>query len=166
MSDKQLITCAKLFRKYRINYTTENILGIPTTSLEEDLDTLKLNVICKPMYSNAHIMQPYPSTSIFEFAVKKGLYKKHNFDDLNDFFIESKMQIENKYERENLQRLFSLAVHVPLINSHIRLLIRLPLRFFYDIIFNIYKVYIGVNWMPTKRSFQEYLSLFRRYFFG
>lgn len=166
MSNKQIIACAKLFKKYRINYTTENILGIPTTSLEKDLETLKLNVTCKPMYSNAHIMQPYPSTGIFEFAVKKGLYKKHNFDDLNDFFIESKMQIDNKYERENLQRLFSLAVHSPLINSHIRLLIRLPLRFFYDIIFNIYKVYVGINWMPTKRSLPEYLSLFRRYFFG
>lgn len=166
MSNKQIITCAKLFRKYRINYTTENILGIPTTSLEEDLDTLKLNVICQPMYSNAHIMQPYPSTKIYEFAVKKGLYQKHNFDDLNDFFIESKMQIENKYERENLQRLFSLAVHVPVIYSNIRLLIRLPLRVFYDIIFNIYKVYIGNKWMPSKRSFTEYWSLFRRYFCG
>ena len=166
MSNKQIIACAKLFKKYRINYTTENILGIPTTSLENDLETLKLNVICKPMYSNAHIMQPYPSTGIFEFAVKKGLYKQRNFDDLNDFFIESKMQIENKYERENLQRLFSLAVRFPFIYFHIRWLIRLPLRYFYDIIFNIYKVYIGVNWMPSKRSLREYPSLFRRYFFG
>ena len=82
MSNKQIIACAKLFKKYRINYTTENILGIPTTSLENDLETLKLNVICKPMYSNAHIMQPYPSTGIFEFAVKKGLYKQRNFDEL------------------------------------------------------------------------------------
>lgn len=165
MSNKQLINCARLFKKYKIKFTTENILGIPTTSLKEDLDTLRLNVVCRPMYSNAHIMQPYPGTKIYEFAVKKGLYKKHNFDDLNDFFLESKMQIENKYERENLQRLFSLAVHVPLIYSNIKLLIRLPLRFFYDIVFNVYKVYIGVNWMPVKRSPREYLSLFRRYFF-
>ena len=93
MTNKQIISCAKLFKKYKINYVTENILGIPTTTLEEDLNTLRLNLICKPMYSNVHIMQPYPSTKIFEYAIKKGLYKGRDFNDLKDFFKESKMAI-------------------------------------------------------------------------
>lgn len=166
ISNDQIISCANLFKKYKINYVAENIIGIPTTSLEDDLETLKLNIICKPMYSNVHIMQPYPSTKIYELAVRNGLYKEHDFDNLKDFFLGSDLKIENKRERENLQKLFPLAVRFPFIHYNIRWLIRLPLRIFYSLIYDIHKIYVGVHWMACRRSFGEYVSLLRRYFFG
>ncbi|MBL7131091.1 MAG: B12-binding domain-containing radical SAM protein [Candidatus Omnitrophica bacterium] len=164
ITNEQIINCAKLLKKYNIYYVTENILAVPGSSLEDDLKTLKLNIICKPNYSITHIMQPYPSTKIYQLAVKQGMYNKNSFDDLDSFYNKSALKIDNKLERENLQSLFPLTVNFPFIYPGIRWLIKLRLRFFYSLLHIIYKSYVGTKWIPYKRSIREYASLFRRYF--
>lgn len=167
MSDDQIINCARLFRKYRIFYTTENILAIPNSTLEDDLKTLKLNIECKSRYPLASIMQPYPGTKMYDIVRSQGLYQGNLLDNLPDsFYDKSVLKIEDKAERENLQRLFALTVRFPFLYRHIRWLIRLRLDAGYSFLGKVYKVYVGAfEYSPCKRSLKEYLSLIRRYFF-
>lgn len=164
LSDKQIINCARLLKKYRIPFMTNNLLAIPTSSLEDDLKTLKLNIVCRPDYGVVCILQPYPGTQIYKLAVDQGLCNEDPFDNLGDFYVESNLKIENKFERENLQRLFALTIRFPFIYPHIRWLIKLRLRFLYSLLDNVYKAYFGIKWLPYKRSVGEYFSLFKRYF--
>src|SRR4030042_2152740 len=120
LSDKKIINCARLLKKYNLPFMTNNLLAIPTSSLEDDLKTLRLNILCKPDYGVVCILQPYPGTQIYKLAVSKGLCNENPFDNLGDFYAESKLKIENKLERENLQRLFALTIRFPFIYPYIR----------------------------------------------
>jgi len=164
VSDKQLINCARLLNKAGIPFITENILAIPASSLDDDLKTLELNQICKPNYSNVRLMQPYPSTRIYQIAIEQGVYEKNSFDSLGSFFEKSSLNIDHKLERENLQKLFALAVRYPLVYSNIKWLIKLRLTFFYSWVFKVYKAYYGSKWLPHKKSIGEYMILVKRYF--
>lgn len=168
MSDEQIIECARLFRKYGIFYTTENILAIPNTTLEDDLQTLELNIACRTRYPLASIMQPYPGTRIYDTVLRHGLCPGDLLDNLPEsFYDKSVIEIEHKHERENLQRLFAITVRFPFLHPQIRWLIRLRLGAFYSFLGKVYKVYVGAfEYSPCKRSLKEYLSLIRRYFFS
>jgi len=163
MSDEQIINCAGLFKRYKIACITENILGIPGTDLKDDLKTLELNLACKPDYGIAHIMQPYPSTKIFEYAVSQGMYKG-NFDNLGSFYGTSSLEMSDRYERENLQRLFALVITFPFLYRYIKALVRLRMRFLYNLLHDLHKAYAGIRRIPYKRTVKDYLSLFKRYF--
>ena len=165
ISDKQIINCADLLRKHNVKFSTENILGIPHSSLEDDLKTLRLNIMCKPEFCHAQLMQPYPGTKIYDNAINLGLFNKNNFDILTDFNERSYLLIKDKYERESLQKLFALSVRFPAFCRTVRVLIRLRLRFLYSILYNINKIIAGFKWLPYTRSMREYVSLCRRYFF-
>ncbi len=165
MTNEQIISCSTWIRKYKITFNTENILAIPFTTLEDDLKTLELNMICKPDYATACIMQPYPGTKIHEISVKNNLFDKNNFDNITSYYKSSSLKITNKKERENLQRLFPLAILSPIIYNNIRHLIKLRLGFIYMIFYELHRIWFGLKWFPLKRGIKEYFSLFKRYFF-
>jgi len=165
ISDEAILNCAQALKRHGVNYTTENILAIPTSSLEDDLITLRLNMKCKPFFSVAQIMQPYPGTEIYDRSIELGLFKENDFSVLGSFTRASQLQIENRRERENLQRLFSITVSFPFLYPLLKVLIRLPLRPLYTFLHDIHKACIGVAWLPRKRSFREYALLIKRYFF-
>ena len=166
ITDEKMIECARLLRKYEIGFATENILAIPTSTLEDDIKTLALNLKCKPLYGGAKLMQPYPGTMIYNIAVRMGLFKEKNFDVLTDFTASSNLKIDNRLERENLQRLFAIVIRFPFLFRHIRFLIRLRLKALYSILHEIFKAYTGIKFMPYRRSLREYYVVFRRFIFS
>ena len=165
ITNEHIINCATLLKKYNIKFSTENILAIPTCSLDDDFKTLQLNIQCSPEFCHAQLMQPYPGTKIYEIAINLGLFNKNEFDMLTDFNERSHLLLNDKYRRENLQRLFAISVKFPFLYRIVRILIRLRLRFLYSFVYSIYRVTIGLKWLPCTRSMKEYVSLCRRYFF-
>lgn len=115
MSKEQIISASKLLEKHGIKFMLQNIIGIPEGNLETDLETLELNIKCKPDYAWVSIFQPYPGTKLGEFCKIKGYYKG-DFRDLgNNFFDSSKLNFSNEYKNQlsNLQKLFAIAVEYP-----------------------------------------------------
>jgi len=151
---------------YGVGFATENILAIPTSTLDHDIETLALNLKCKPLYGGAKLMQPYPGTMIYNIAVRTGLFKEKNFDVLTDFTASSNLKMDNRRERENLQRLFAIVIRFPFLFPYIRFLIKLRLKPFYAILHEIFKAYIGLKFMPYRRSLREYYVVFRRFIFS
>ena len=166
INDKKMIECGRLLRKYGIGFATENILAIPTSTLDDDIETLALNLKCKPLYGGAKLMQPYPGTMIYNIAVRMGLFKEKNFDVLTDFTASSNLKMDNRLERENLQRLFAIVIRFPFLFRYIRFLIKLRLKPLYAVLHEIFKAYIGIKFMPYRRSLREYYVVFRRFIFS
>lgn len=115
MSKEQIISASKLLREYNIRFMLQNIIGIPEGDLEKDLETLKLNIECRPDYAWVSIFQPYPGTRLGEFCKEKGYYSGYFSDLCNNFFDSSKLNFSLEYKNQlsNLQKLFAVAVEYP-----------------------------------------------------
>ena len=128
MTDKQIISSMDLFRMYGIKTMLQNILGLPFTTLEDDIKTLELNIRCKPDYAWVSIFQPYPKTKLGERCVQEGVYQGDFSDIGNNFYDQSVIDISHKNERLNLQKLFAIAVEHPRLyrSGNLQRLIQIP----------------------------------------
>ena len=141
ISDKKILDGAALLRKYNIPFRTENMLATPQESLANALETLDINIKCKPMIGWASLFQPYPKTPMGEWAKELGLFSGKLEDIPATFFEETIIKMDKKLKRqfENLQRLFGLVCSFPILRMFVPLLIRLPQNKLYDYIYTSWK---------------------------
>src|SRR5690606_6972206 len=69
---QQLVDAAGWIRKHGIRLGSLNILGGPGGTLEDELDTIRLNVECKVDHPMVSLMQPYPEFDITETTTQMG----------------------------------------------------------------------------------------------
>ena len=164
ITNDQMIEASRLLHKYDIRFMTENLVGIPGTSLEDDIKTLELNLTCRPFIANAHILQPYPGTELYEYSVKNNLFSEDGFDELGGFYDSSSLLIDDREKRVRLAKLFGIIVAFPFLHRFTQQLIALPLDGLYTLLQNVFKAYVGFRWVPYRRSMREYISLMKRFF--
>jgi anaerobic magnesium-protoporphyrin IX monomethyl ester cyclase len=82
MSDEEILGAAATLRRHGIAFMTNNMIGLPTGSLETGLETLELNARIRPAYANVFLYQPYPKTALGELAYQEG-WMMGSFDDLS-----------------------------------------------------------------------------------
>lgn len=159
-SKEQIINCAQLLRKYKIKFITENMLANPTSTLSDDIETLDLNLICKPDYPIVSFLQPYPRTEILKIASKNNEYTPKNIEGIKSFYTTSPLKISHKIERTNLQRIFALVTAFPFLRRYVNFLIRQKIGFIYTFLYAVWRPYCLVfKIMPHKISFKEFLRL-------
>lgn len=165
MTKNQIIHCAQMLKKYKIKFITENILANPTSTLIDDLETLDLNLICQPDYPTVSLLQPYPRTEIFEIALENNQFTKEKINKIESFFKTSPLEITNKIERTNLQRLFAIVIAFPFLRKYVDFLIRRrKIGFVYYFLYSLWRPYcLMVKIMPHKLSLKETFWLIRRY---
>jgi anaerobic magnesium-protoporphyrin IX monomethyl ester cyclase len=162
MSGEQILEASRIFRQHGIAFMTNNMLGLPTGSLETDFETLDLNVQCRPSYANVFLFQPYPKTELGELACQGG-WMIGSFDDLSgsvsdDTIIRFGSESE-KRQIENLQKLFALAVEFPSLVPLVKLLIKLPRNKLFWLVYKIWKGYaIKRRMFPFRLTPREYVS--------
>ena len=115
MTKEQILDSAKLLKKYDIKFMLQNMIGLPTGSIEKDFETLELNIQCNPDYAWVSIFQPYPGTAIGEYCKEKGFYTGDFSDLSSNFFDSSRLNFDNEYKNQlsNLQKLFAIFVEYP-----------------------------------------------------
>lgn len=113
MSDEQIENAVALFKKHGIRVMLQNMIGLPNTTFENDLETLEFNVRCQPDYAWVSIFQPYPKTQLGEYAVKIGQYKGDFSDIGSNFFDSTPLELPHANKLANLQKLFAFAVQNP-----------------------------------------------------
>jgi len=113
MSNEEIISAVELLKKYDIKIMMQNILGLPNTTLENDFETLELNIKCQPDYAWVSIFQPYPKTALGQKCIDLGVYKGDFSDIGSNFFDVSVIDLNHKNEVANLQKLFAIAVKYP-----------------------------------------------------
>lgn len=59
----------RIIHERGIHFTATNILGLPSSTLKDDIDTMLLNAEAGISYGQAFVFQPYPGTKLGEYAV-------------------------------------------------------------------------------------------------
>jgi radical SAM superfamily enzyme YgiQ (UPF0313 family) len=113
---------SELLHNQGIMFMIQNILALPTSTIEEDLHTLEFNIQCEPTYAWASIYAPYPGTELGDLCKKEGYYKGDYSDISDSFFDTSYLEIspEHKEQVEVLQKIFALCVehkYLPLMDE-------------------------------------------------
>lgn len=137
MSREEIIEAGRLLHEADIVLTSTNILALPTATLEDDFDTMRLNSEAKVKYAHAFLFQPYPATELGEFTQKNG-FMRGSFEDIGTIAWDSSILIRDEHEKnqmENLQRWFALGVEYPWLEPLIQRLINIPRNKFTDIIY-------------------------------
>ena len=113
-NNKDALTASRLFKKWDIQLILQNILGLPTATIEDDLATLEVNIQCKPAYAWSSIFQPYPATELGDWCKKEGLYLGDYSEISDSFFDKSVLNIpeEHKEQIVCLQRIFAFCVEM------------------------------------------------------
>jgi len=104
---------ARHVKEQGIRLTTLNLLGSPGSSLEDELDTLQLNIDCKVDHPLCSLLQPYPETDITDIAREMG-FAVDAYDEFpNRFNRTTPIALERRDEIENLHKLFPIVVRFP-----------------------------------------------------
>jgi uncharacterized radical SAM superfamily protein len=162
MSREEILGAADMLRRHDIAFMTNNMLGLPTGTLDNDFETLELNVQCKPAYANVFLFQPYPKTALGEWAYQHG-WMMGSFDDLSGSVSDNTVikfgSDEEKRQIENLQKLFALGVQFPRLLPLIRRMIRFPSSQLFWLVYKTWKGWAIKNRMfPFKMTAKEYLE--------
>lgn len=125
----------RCLKNYRLVIKTYNMIGIPNETLEQALETLKLNMEFRPTWARCSIISPYPNTQIWNKGVKDGNIDPESVDKFSDNYIdETLFKAANKKEIINLQRFFAICARYPFLFPVVKLIIKLPRNKLFDII--------------------------------
>ena len=122
---QQLTDAAGWIKQHGIRLGTLNMLGGPGGTMEDELDTLRLNIECRADHPLVSIMQPYPEFDIADMTKDMG-YAVAGYDDFPEKFNRtSSIEFEHKHQIENLHKLFPIVVRFPWLMPLVPKLIRM-----------------------------------------
>jgi radical SAM superfamily enzyme YgiQ (UPF0313 family) len=109
----QLVRAATYIKQYGMRLASLNMLGGPGASIEDDFETVKLNIECKVDHPLASLLQPYPMTDINDFTREMGL-STDTWDEFPSLFNRtSSISLPHRHHYENLHKWFPLIVRYP-----------------------------------------------------
>lgn len=122
LDTKNVLEASKLLRKAKIKFMIQNIIAIPTGTIEDDLSTLEVNISCKPDYAWCSIYSPYPGTVLGDMCKDKGWYSGDYSDIHDSFFDMSVLNFDPEYKKQTycLQKVFALCTetgYMPKVNE-------------------------------------------------
>lgn len=147
-----------------IKLVTQNILVIPGSTLEDDIETLRFNHNVKPDFAFATLLQPYPKTQIAELCINEGLIDGD--EKIPDsFFDDCVLKAPDLEKRKRLRHLFAISIDFKPVRWFLPLLIRIPADVFYSFMDKLWKGYcIKQREFPYKLTFKEYAGSVFSYF--
>lgn len=165
ISDSKMIEAFNLFQRTGIRVKTNNMLGLPGATIEDEIATLDLNIACKPACSLFGVFVPYPGTEIFKTSVnEKCISATVDFETINEFTgIESMLDCfteEEKRIQKNFFYLAPLVVRFPwLRNFFIKRLMWMRPNLFFGLVHTVFKyIIIKKEIVPVKLSMLDYLQ--------
>ncbi len=112
-SNHQMLEAFKVFEKYEIKYTVNNIIGFPDETRELIFDTINVNREINPSTMNVYLFTPYKGTALYGYCIEKGyLDEKDKVHQLLDA-VPLKMDSISYEELKGLQRTFPLYATMP-----------------------------------------------------
>jgi radical SAM superfamily enzyme YgiQ (UPF0313 family) len=154
VSRDQILGAAKLFRKYGLKTYAQNMLGLPDENMDSLMDTIELNVACRPDYAWCSIFQPYPMTDLWQYCKEKNYLTDEPIE--ASFYKKSVLDIPQRRYVARLHHLFPLAVSSSIVRRYLRVLIKLPLTSVYFAIWHLHRAYAYfflVNWIDWSELF-------------
>ena len=108
----QVKDAVRMLKKWNIRLMIQNMIGLPTGTIQDDLQTLEFNIRCRPTYGWVSIFQPYPGTELGDWCKKDGWYKGDYSEISDSFFDGSVLEFDDVYKEQlkYLQKIWALAI--------------------------------------------------------
>ena len=137
VTNSQIEEAVRLLRKYRVKFLTNNMVGLPGETIDQAFETVELNAKLRTDFPWCSILHFYPKTKVAEIAHEKGLLEETpSYDKLRQTFFETSVLKQKDTDQIlNLQKLFNIGVRMPWTIPLLRVLVKLPLRKLYHLIF-------------------------------
>lgn len=147
MSDEQIINAFHICRKYGIHTFSNNILGLPYATLEDEVQTIDLNIKAKASFVEFPIFHPYPHTELGDYCIEKGIYNA-DYSGLHMSYMNKSpltcFTEKEKNVQRNLSTLGLLIVWLPFLKKPVlKFLIHLPYNRFFFTLYYLAKVYLN-----------------------
>jgi hypothetical protein len=137
MPEETIRSGAALLRKYKINFSSYIMLGLPSETLEETFETVKLCADIKTDYVMPTMYLPIIGTDLWKYMKENNLFEEIKGKKRVAYANESSVKLANKHEVLNLHKLCSVAAACPSTIPLIRILVKLPFNPLYQLIFNL-----------------------------
>lgn len=113
-SNNEIVSSCNLIKEHGIKLRTEQMLGVPLTTIEDELNLLKLNIQIKPEIAWTSIFSPYLGTHLGDMCRREGLYSGNNDDLDGSFFYQSHLNFtqERLDQTNSLHKVFSTCAQV------------------------------------------------------
>jgi radical SAM superfamily enzyme YgiQ (UPF0313 family) len=112
-SKQQLLNASKWLKASGIRLGSLNMVGGPGATIEDEIETLDLNIQAKVDHPLVSLLQPYPMTDINEMTENMG-FATDKWEKFNSRFNRSlPIAYENRHEFENFQKWFPIVVRNP-----------------------------------------------------
>ena len=114
ITKERMIRPADMMHEHGIKFSFQNMMGVPTSTFEDDIETLELNIRCKPWYAWASICTPYPDTELYALAEKSNMLPKDYLDNIFEtYHYRSLLNIPHRLEANILHKVFAVVVEYP-----------------------------------------------------
>lgn len=128
ISREQLVDACRSLRAHGITISTQNMFGLPFETIDTVLDTIELNIACRPERTNLFFYVPYPNTRLAQTAVDEGFFQAQDLDSLPEIFATEfssvNLDLPNARQIEQLAKLTRFCVHFPIFFPLIRFLFK------------------------------------------
>lgn len=169
MSNEQIITSFHILKKVGLRTMSNNILGLPYSTFENEMESIDLSIKSKVDYGVFTILVPYPKTDIGNFCQKEGLVDIDVDKYPISIFGKSPLNCfteEEKNVQKNILELGSLAIWCPsLRNIILKYLVHLPNNRLFTFIGFLVKGYMmKTKIYPMRLKPWEYIGQFLKGF--
>lgn len=167
MTDQQIINAHQICDKYGIITFTNCIVGLPGSTIKNEIESIDLSIKCKVDWVEFLIFHPYPKTQLGKYCIDKGIYTPEYEKMHTSYMYSSPLECFTKREKNihrNLSALGAVAVVLPrfrnLIVNH---LIYWPHNKLFTLMFYILKMHVIRNKIyETKTSFWNSIKIYLR----
>jgi len=109
----ELVDTAGWIKQSGIRLGSLNMLGGPGGTLEDDLETVRLNIECKVDHPLCSIVQPYPEFELNDITRDMGIAVARYDDFPAQFNRTASIEVKDKVAIENLHKWFPILVRFP-----------------------------------------------------
>lgn len=157
ISNKQIIKACKILKKYGLAISAYNMVGIPLSKFENELETLDLNLQAGVDATYVSFCLPFLSTELGKRAKNAGLISADT--EFLSWFERIPIQIEDQKKIEKFAALFPIIIFLSFLRPYLFLLLKIPfpsqlLKLLKDLI-NGYTLKRKI--IPAKTNYKEFL---------
>lgn len=169
VADATIKKAFSLYRKYDIKVFSNTILGLPETTLTQDLESLNFTLDCRPFYSGFTVFMPFPGTALGEYSKAKGYVK--GSDDFAESFpisMQSSSMLntvtdEQRAIHRNILALAPVANLFPFLRQLIvKKMIYMKPNVIFDMIGFVVRNYCNMKIWPFSKSAYTFVQIFNK----
>jgi radical SAM superfamily enzyme YgiQ (UPF0313 family) len=126
VTDEQIFESARLLHKHRLRFFTQNMFALPGETLQDGVQTYKMNRMIEPDHMWASILAPYPGTKIAQILKERGVSLPSPDSFSEDYHTSSLLPGKKVKNLVNLHHLTPTALLLGLPAPLLKLFAKLP----------------------------------------